>query len=228
MFVGFETHKPVDQVDPISQRDRDELGNREQIAEALVDAREKACQAFRDSEEAVTKFNELVATTGEALNARKRTPEQNQALVLLNDTISTIDLTNMDALTPEQRRQGQTAAHLVELNKQVEENRKLWNAATKEVDENQSFIKRIRDRLSNGQTTELAVHGNHVNFIPCRENLSMFEDTTSQMRSVWALLEGEALLDLKFYTLKNSLAKLRRSVADDLLQMETGNLQDYF
>ena len=222
MFVGFETQAQTNAHDPTYIRDKNELENREQSTSDLIETRERTHADFRQSQKDLEDFKELVQITSEALKVKKPSDDQNLALVRLDETISTIDLTNMDALTPEKRRQGQTAAHLVELNKQVDENRKLWNAATKEFEENQSFIRKIRDRLANGQTTELAVHGNHVNFIPGREKLSMLEDNTSQMRAIWALMEGDALLELKFHTLKSSLIKLRRSVGDDLLQMSKG------
>ena len=222
MFTGFEIVGNDRVADPVSLNDRQELKDREESLTATRASRDAARAQYNSSKAAMTDFEQLMVQSTEAQNAVTPTTEQAAALVKLDQTVSTINLDQSATMTEREIRMNKSAAHLVELKKQVEEDRKSWNTITKEYDECLSFINKIKDRLAKGKTNEAAIHGNTLNYVPTRENLSMLPGTTDNMREVWSQFDGDNLLNLKFSVLKASLTKLRRSVSDDLLRLETG------
>ena len=227
MFTGFEIVGNDRVSDPVAMNDRQELKDREESLDATRASRDVARTKYNDSRSEMTAFEKLMVQSTEAQNAVTPTSEQAAALVLLDQTVSTITLDQSDGMTEREKRMNKSAAHLVELKKTVEEDRKSWNALTKEYDECLSFINRLKDRLAKGKTNEAAIHGNTLNYVPTRENLSMLPGTTDNMREVWSQFDGDNLLNLKFSTLKASLTKLRRSVSDDLLRLETGKRRHF-
>ena len=222
MFTGFEIVGNDRVNDPVSLNDRQELKDREESLIATRASRDAARAQYNSSKATMTAFEQLMVQSTEAQNAVTPTTEQAAALVKLDQTVSTINLDQSGSMTEREIRMNKSAAHLVELKKQVEEDRKTWNTITKEYDDCLSFINKLKDRLARGKTNEAAIHGNTLNYVPTRENLSMLPGTTENMREVWSQFDGDNLLNLKFSALKASLTKLRRSVSDDLLRLETG------
>ena len=223
LFQGYDIHVNDVAVDQDTRRDRTELEHRQKDVAELGERRDQARKRCTECKESVKAFEQLLAETKAAGNLRNPTADQLASIDRLQTTVSTINLENSDQMTEEERRQNQAAQHILTLNQSVEEAQKAWDKATKEYEDNNKFINQLKDRLSKGRTHEVAVYGNHVNYIPTREHMSMYVDTTNAMRQVWALLDGDNLLKLRFGTLKNGLTNLRRSVNEDLMRMSSGD-----
>ena len=227
MFTGFEIMTNDRVSDPVVLNDRQELKDREASLKAIRVSRDAARSKYNSSQKEMTDFEALIVRSTEAQNAVRPTSDQSEALVQLNQTISTIDLASTANMTEREIQMNKSTVHLCALQKQVEEDRKSWNALTKEYDENLAMINKLKDRLSKGKTNEAAINGNTLNYVPTRETLSMLPGTTDLMREVWQLFDGDNLLNLKFSILKNSLTKLRRSVSDDQLRLEPGKKPNF-
>ena len=222
IFQGYDIQHGQTTADPKESADLVELQEREKNVNEYLTEQTQAREKYNACKAEIAAFKDLLEKSKFALAIREPDEEQRNTINTLTTTVSNIVLDNADGLNAEQLRQSQAAQHVLDLEKRASDAKSDWDKKTKEYEENNKIVFQLKERLTRGRQHEVAVQGNHVNYIPTRENLSMYKSTTDNIRDVWNLIDGDNLLKLRFSTLRASLENLRRSANEDLQKLKKG------